>query len=143
MFIIYGQFGPALCSKGHEFHSFGIGLLMFMYLCNHAPSFFSLQEWKQRERFLNMWSILHIYPCHPWVERSQLSQFRLILIQRCYKTNVVIIGLVVSKKTFEISDRAQPTHDDGRRPNTTCHLIDSGYLKRKLLCCIYFRTKTV
>lgn len=31
----------------------------------------------------------------------------------------------------------QPPHDNGRRPNATCHLIDSGDLYRS----IYFRQK--
>lgn len=94
---------------------------MNMYLCNHAPSFFSLHEWKQRRRFLNMWYFLHIYLCHQGVVRSQLSQFRFFLLQRYFKPKVVIIGLVVFKKTlkFQIEHSQRTMIDEDQMQHAT------------------------
>lgn len=134
MFIRYGQIGPALGSRGHEFHNLVWGF-MYMHLCNHAPRFFPLHEWKQRRRFLNLWSFLHIYLCHPGVVRSQLSQFRFFLLQRGFKIKVVIMTL-----KFQIEHSRRTMMDQDQMQHTTC-MIDSGDLKRKPLCCIYFRQK--
>lgn len=140
MFIIYGQIGPALCSKGQKVHNFGIGLHVHVPL-EPCTQVFSLHEWKQRRRFLNMWYFFAYLSLSPKGGKVTAFTIQIFLIIEILQTERCNNWSCSFQEDVKISDRAHPTHDDGRRPNATCHLIDSGDLKRKPLCCIYFRQK--
>jgi hypothetical protein len=113
--------------EDYKFYNFGRGLLA---LHHHEFSFSSTCADVERKIFEN-WPILGSFcpfPKTPGGQGPWNSKFLFPFTYKCYKPNLVEIGLAVLEKKLKMFKSLSPT-DDGRKRIAIGHLSDSGDLK--------------